>query len=197
MDTIKKGTVFKNNWAGTETYFMYQHASGRYAVGIGVYKDPKHDGWTHKQGCKYYLSDLKNDREHFPVVGIAPVKEMEELQLQMLDAVIEGDAAERLLTIQDLRSYVMEQYQDAIHWDDDRMQGMALAYEDVLEKLEKLEERLPQIQQDKKSFYEIKGDSKNIITYDPERSRLINKFFFSSMDKKQQQSREDSERDQE
>ena len=166
MDNIKKGTVFKNTWAGTETYFMYQRASGRYAVGIGVYKDPKHGGWTHKQGCKYYLSDLKNDREHFPVVGIAPVKEMKELQLQMLDAVIEGNAAERPLTmqeeIQDLRSYIMEQYQDAIHWDDDRMQGMALAYEDVLEKLEKLEERLPQTQQDKK----------------------------------QQQSREDSERDQ-
>lgn len=69
---MKKGTIFRNLWAGYETYFVYQSS-------VWSYKNepPKVQGygmafvngkWKVKK-AQYYTRDLQNDTEHFPVVG--------------------------------------------------------------------------------------------------------------------------------
>lgn len=74
-------TIHKNLWAGYETYFIRMGSSGRYATGIKVFKI---DGeWRVDFNTRFYASDLKYDREHFPVVGSIDVKKV------ILDAVME------------------------------------------------------------------------------------------------------------
>ena len=59
-------TIHKNLWAGYETYFVRMGSSGRYATGISVVNV---DGdWRVTFNAKYYASDLRHDKEHFPVV---------------------------------------------------------------------------------------------------------------------------------
>lgn len=73
-------TIHKNLWAGYEAYFIRMGSSGRYATGIKVFKI---DGeWRVDFNTRFYASDLKYDREHFPVVGSIDVKKV------ILDAVM-------------------------------------------------------------------------------------------------------------
>lgn len=67
---MRKGTIFKNNWAGHETYFVYQsdkRINGQQCChGWDIVKI---DGvWRLRQG-DFYRRDLETDSEHFPVVG--------------------------------------------------------------------------------------------------------------------------------
>lgn len=65
-------TIHKNLWAGYETYFVRMGSSGRYATGISVVNV---DGdWRVEFNAKYYASDLRHDKEHFPVVGSVDIK---------------------------------------------------------------------------------------------------------------------------
>lgn len=59
--------IYKNLWAGYESYFIRMSNSGRYARGIGVIKI--NGTWKVKYGTSYYASDLRHDKEHFPIVG--------------------------------------------------------------------------------------------------------------------------------
>ena len=69
---IKKGMIFKNLWAGLETYFCYQRRDHEmYAYGYSVIRD-EYGIWRTRKS-KYYWSDIRDDREHFPIVGIADV----------------------------------------------------------------------------------------------------------------------------
>lgn len=63
-------TVHKNLWAGYPTWFIRTGTSGLYATGISVTDTREIDGeWRVRMKSEYYANDLKNDREHFPVVG--------------------------------------------------------------------------------------------------------------------------------
>ena len=59
--------VYKNLWAEYETYFIRLGSSGRYAVGFGAAN--LNGEWKVNRNARYYASDLRNDREHFPIVG--------------------------------------------------------------------------------------------------------------------------------
>lgn len=64
--------IHKNLWAGHETYFVRMGTSGRYATGISI---ANVDGdWRVNFKATYYASDLRNDIEHFPVVGSIDIK---------------------------------------------------------------------------------------------------------------------------
>ena len=60
-------TVYKNNWAGYETYFIRMGNSGQYAKGIALRNF--NGKWKVDFHATFYRSDLRNDREHFPIVG--------------------------------------------------------------------------------------------------------------------------------
>lgn len=70
---MKKGTIFRNLWAGHETYFVYQGSlpSKRMQPGMshGYGLMLRSDGKWRVDRSTYYTHDLENDREHFPVVG--------------------------------------------------------------------------------------------------------------------------------
>nr|MBQ4458575.1 hypothetical protein [Clostridia bacterium] len=71
---MKKGTIFRNLWAGHETYFVYQGSipakgmrpATSYGYKLVLY--PYSEKWKVSK-ASYYTHDLLNDREHFPVVG--------------------------------------------------------------------------------------------------------------------------------
>lgn len=71
---MKKGTIFRNLWAGHETYFVYQgstpakgtRSATSYGYKLMLY--PYSEKWKVSK-ASYYTHDLLNDREHFPVVG--------------------------------------------------------------------------------------------------------------------------------
>lgn len=59
--------IYKNLWAGYETYFVLMRQDKRYAYGCGI---TCIDGkWKFMPSMTFYLQDLKTDTEHFPVVG--------------------------------------------------------------------------------------------------------------------------------
>lgn len=69
---MKKGTIFKNLWAGYETYFVYMGfpvRSGRAeAAKVGGYLLVKVDGKWRFERAEMYRHSL-DDKEHFPIVG--------------------------------------------------------------------------------------------------------------------------------
>ncbi len=67
-------TVYKNLWAGYETYFIRMSNSGQYACGIGVIN--VNGDWRVKWNMKYYASDLRHDTEHFPIVARVDLSKM-------------------------------------------------------------------------------------------------------------------------
>ena len=70
-DKMKKGTIFKNLWAGYDCYFIYQgpgHSrKGEEAHAKGICVHNAYGGWKIRR-AEYYTSDLR-DSEHFPIVG--------------------------------------------------------------------------------------------------------------------------------
>ena len=68
---MKKGTIFKNLWAGYDCYFIYQcpgHSrKGEAAHAKGMCVHNAHGGWEIRR-AEYYTHDLR-DSEHFPIVG--------------------------------------------------------------------------------------------------------------------------------
>lgn len=71
---MKKGTIFRNLWAGHETYFVYQgsipargmRSATSYGYKLVLYP---YSGKRKVSKASFYTHDLENDREHFPVVG--------------------------------------------------------------------------------------------------------------------------------
>lgn len=67
---MRRGTIIKNLWAGYETYFSFQGVANGLAHGyIMVNIDGK---WNLKRG-NFYWKDIRDDREHFPIVGHADI----------------------------------------------------------------------------------------------------------------------------
>lgn len=70
---MKKGTIFRNLWAGHETYFVYQGSLPpkrmQYGLSHGYGLMLHQDGKWRIDRSSYYTKDLEKDREHFPVVG--------------------------------------------------------------------------------------------------------------------------------
>lgn len=67
-------TIHRNLWAGYETYFIRMGSSGRYATGIAL-RNIRGE-WRMDFATRYYASDLRHDKEHFPVVGKIDVKKV-------------------------------------------------------------------------------------------------------------------------
>lgn len=65
--------IYKNLWAGYDCYFIKTHQSGQYAYGYMIHN--AYGSWDIKS-AKYYLSDIKKDREHFPIVGNISLKDL-------------------------------------------------------------------------------------------------------------------------
>lgn len=58
--------IYKNLWAGYETYFVKKRQDKRYAYGYQIIcVDGK---WEYRENAMYYLCTIR-DSEHFPVVG--------------------------------------------------------------------------------------------------------------------------------
>ncbi len=81
--------IYKNLWAGYPTWFIKTGANGQYATGIDICDTREIDGkWRIRlNGAMYYARDLKNDTEHFPIVGHIDIESM------LIDAIqiLEGD----------------------------------------------------------------------------------------------------------
>lgn len=59
--------IYKNLWAGYEAYFIRMGNSGQFAKGIQVHN--AHGEWRVDYNTRYYASDLRHDKDHFPIVG--------------------------------------------------------------------------------------------------------------------------------
>ena len=70
---LKRGQIFLNLWAGWQTFFVYFRTSGRYCYGVQIVKV---NGKYTVQNSQYYKQDLKNDEEHFPLVGSMDIEAM-------------------------------------------------------------------------------------------------------------------------
>lgn len=72
-----KHKIYKNLWAGHETYFIAMHpvrSSRNEPPKTGGYGLVKTDeGWQIEKNAVYYSRDLK-DSKHFPVVGQADIE---------------------------------------------------------------------------------------------------------------------------
>ena len=72
MKRLVKGTVFRNMWAGYESYFVYESCSkiGKedVATGYGLIRLNENDNWKLDRNIMYYKNDLY-DNIHFPIVG--------------------------------------------------------------------------------------------------------------------------------
>lgn len=78
---MRRGTIIKNLWAGYETYFCFQGVSKDRAHGYIIMNVD--DKWNVKRGT-FYWSDIRDDREHFPIVGFADINEA------IINAVLNG-----------------------------------------------------------------------------------------------------------
>lgn len=77
--------IYKNLWAGHETYFIKCGQDKIFAYGYGlVLTGNKWD--LHK--ANYYLSSLREDREHYPVVGNINLKKI--VTEEILSTIREG-----------------------------------------------------------------------------------------------------------
>lgn len=71
---MKKGTIYRNLWAGHETYFVYQGSTPAKGMkpatsyGYKLMLYPYSEKWKVSK-ASFYTRDLENDREHFPIVG--------------------------------------------------------------------------------------------------------------------------------
>lgn len=85
-------TVHKNLWAGYPTWFIRTGTSGQYATGIGICDTREVDGkWRVRlNGDMYYAKDLKNDQEHFPIVGRIDIQSILIDAIQKLEGGGEG-----------------------------------------------------------------------------------------------------------
>lgn len=76
---MKKGTIFKNLWAGHETYFVYMGfpvRSGKAeAKKTGGYSLVNVNGNWKFESVQYYIHTLL-DKEHFPIVGYIDFAQM-------------------------------------------------------------------------------------------------------------------------
>lgn len=91
---MKKGTIFRNLWAGHETYFIYQgptKSAKCEAEKSRGYSLCNFNGKWKLGTANYYTRDLK-DEEHFPVVGY--IKTDDILKNAILDAIFKNDKGE-------------------------------------------------------------------------------------------------------
>lgn len=59
--------IYKNLWAGLETYFVRVRQDERFAYGVGI---TNNEGkWGLRKNMMLYLNDLNHDSEHFPLVS--------------------------------------------------------------------------------------------------------------------------------
>lgn len=70
---LKRGQIFLNLWSGWENIFVVLGTDKAFCYGVEIAK-VKGDYRVGK--VKYYLKDLRNDCEHFPLIGKIDVKAM-------------------------------------------------------------------------------------------------------------------------
>lgn len=91
---MKKGTIFRNLWAGSETCFVYQgsipakgiRSATSYGYKLMLY--PYSEKWKVSK-ASFYTRDLENDREHFPIVGHVDMDKV--MTDAILSAIEKGD----------------------------------------------------------------------------------------------------------
>lgn len=70
---MKCGDIVRNHWAGENNpirYFIFIRNEGKYSQVVHIHGNNK------LATGRYYSSDLKNDTEHFKVVGYLPLKQI-------------------------------------------------------------------------------------------------------------------------
>ena len=68
---MKVGTIVRNMYQpGRESLLVYRGTTGRYAKVIWLLEGKV------LFGHKFYKSDILNDREHFPIVGLVDVEKL-------------------------------------------------------------------------------------------------------------------------
>ena len=75
---MKKGTIYRNKWAGFETYFIYLNSvssSKMEAKKVGGLKIVNINGKWELDKAEFYKNDLQ-DSEHFPIVGHININEV-------------------------------------------------------------------------------------------------------------------------
>ncbi len=70
---LKRGQMFLNMWSGWQNVFIVLGTNNAFCYGVEV---AKVKGKYRVASVKYYLRDLKNDCEHFPLVGEMDVEAM-------------------------------------------------------------------------------------------------------------------------
>ena len=70
---MSKGTIYQNLWAGYTCYFVFQVCNGQYAYGLSIHNAYKK--WK-VQKSTFYVRDIRDDREHFPIVGHINIDEL-------------------------------------------------------------------------------------------------------------------------
>lgn len=71
---MEKGTIYKNLRARYETYFVAKKVGGITPTVYGWKIMRVADKWKLSE-ARFYLYDLNNDREHFPIVGSADIEQ--------------------------------------------------------------------------------------------------------------------------
>ena len=75
---MKKGTIYRNKWAGFETYFIYLNSvpfSKVEAKKVGGLKIVNIDGKWELNKAEFYKNSLQ-DSEHFPIVGYININKL-------------------------------------------------------------------------------------------------------------------------
>jgi len=93
---MKCGDIFRNHWAGESNptrYFVFIRNNGEYSQVVSL------NGNNELAFGRYYSRDLKNDTEHFEVVGHLPLRKIitDELH-KFLDSVPPGEKGENNAT---------------------------------------------------------------------------------------------------
>lgn len=70
---LKRGQMFLNLWSGWQNIFVVLGTDKAFCYGVEIAK-VKGDYRVGK--VKYYLKDLRNDSEHFPLIGEMDIKAM-------------------------------------------------------------------------------------------------------------------------
>lgn len=64
---MARRNIYKNLWAGYDCYFVRMADNGRMATGISVHN--AYGDWRVKYMTQFYSQDIREDAEHFPIVG--------------------------------------------------------------------------------------------------------------------------------
>ena len=82
---MKKGTIYKNLWAGYESYFVYIE-DNYFTKGIAdVIWIGNIDGkWKIDTNAQYIKREIEKDSEHYPIVGKLNPEEIDSMIINLI-----------------------------------------------------------------------------------------------------------------